>query len=543
MNKFISSRMLRVIVALPSVALLFGLAVTVASAQNYTNLHDFTGADGGPLCTTSILAQGQDGNLYGTACFGGTNGVGVLFKITPDGAYTVLYNFDTTHGSIPKGGLTLGRDGNLYGTSQNGGANGAGNVFQIDSFGSLTVLHDFTFGSDGGAPYAAPVQGDDGNFYGNVQNFSGTSFSAYQMTPPGGVTMFGQNPGYSLAPLLQATNGNFYGTSVSGGAGYGTIFTPTASGASLYNFDNANGASPEAGLVEGNDGNLYGTAPFGGTGGGGVAFKITASGVYTVLHDFAGPISEGNEPTAGLVLGSDGNFYGMTCLGGTGSGFGGVAFKITPSGSYSVLFNFDIAHGELPCATPVQHTNGKIYGLAVAGGAFNQGVIYSLDVALPPFVKLTSRLGRVGDAVGILGNGLTGTSNVAFDGTAAAFTVISDTYLRAAVPAGTTGRVTVTTPGGTLTSNQRYRVLPTIATIKPTTGTVGKKVVITGTGLTQTRTVTFNGVKAPNFAVKSDSRIAAKVPQGATSGKIGVTTLGGSTRSIQTFTVVHRGQN
>ena len=90
------------------------------SAQVYTDLHDLNNVDGSVDCGVSPLIQGRDGNLYGTLCSGGTNGKGVVFKITPTGSYSVLYNFDDIHGSLPKG-ITLGSDGKFYGTTLLGG--------------------------------------------------------------------------------------------------------------------------------------------------------------------------------------------------------------------------------------------------------------------------------------------------------------------------------------------------------------------------------------------------------------------------------------
>jgi len=102
-----------------------------------------------------------------------------------------------------------------------------------------------------------------------------------------------------------------------------------------------------------------------------------------------------------------------------------------------------------------------IYGLAVAGGTYNKGVVYSFDMGLGPFVSLVSTSGKVGKTVEVLGQGFTGTTAVSFNGTPATFKVVSATFLKATVPSGaTTGPVTVTTPGGTLTSNQPFRVKP-----------------------------------------------------------------------------------
>lgn len=179
-----------------------------------------------------------------------------------------------------------------------------------------------------------------------------------------------------------------------------------------------------------------------------------------MVHNFGDPNypNDGLAPYEGIVQATDGNFYGNTCKGGTANV--GVIFRITPAGAYSILHNFDGTHGSCPASAPMQHTDGKIYGLA-AGGKSGKGVAYSFDLGLGPFIKTVPTTGKVGKAVGILGGGLRGTSNVSFNGTPATFTVVSNTYLKTKVPSGaTTGFVTVTTPGGTLTSNQQFRVEP-----------------------------------------------------------------------------------
>src|SRR5438132_7293280 len=103
--------------------LVIGLVLSSAAlsqAQTYTDLFDFDGTGHG-CCSTfpGTLAQGRDGNLYGTAVSGGANGRGAIFKITLSGTITDLHDFNITDGSGPQGGLSLGLDGNLYG-SRNG---------------------------------------------------------------------------------------------------------------------------------------------------------------------------------------------------------------------------------------------------------------------------------------------------------------------------------------------------------------------------------------------------------------------------------------
>jgi hypothetical protein len=115
---------------------------------------------------------------------------------------------------------------------------------------------------------------------------------------------------------------------------------------------------------------------------------------------------------------------------------------------------------------------------------------------------------------------------------------VSDTYLTATVPAGaTTGSVTATTSGGTLTSNKVFRVTPQLRSFTPTNGPVDTPVMITGVSLTQTMKVTFGGVAATQFTVNSDKQVTAYVPTGAKTGKIAITTPGGVAVSSGIFTV------
>ena len=165
------------------------------------------------------------------------------------------------------------------------------------------------------------------------------------------------------------------------------------------------------------------------------------------------------------------------------------------------------------------------------------GTVFSLSTGLSPFVSFVRGTAKVGKIIEILGQGFTGTTGIPFNGTAAVFKVKSDTYLRATVPAGaTTGPVTVTTPGGLLTSNIPFRVRPQILSFSPTSGPVGTPVTITGVSLTQTTKVHFNGVSA-SFTVNSDTEVTATVPRGAKTGPIAITAAGGKTWSTGVFTV------
>jgi uncharacterized repeat protein (TIGR03803 family) len=458
-------------------ALVWLVLVTVAAhAQNFSVLYNFGGKSGDPVnpSYSGIVAQGRDGSLYTTAPMGGSMSNGAVFKITSSGTLTVLYNFDGTHGSGPQGGLTLATNGNFYGTTCSGGTSGSGTVFKISPSGSLTVLHNFTGGGDGQCPYAPPIQGTDGNFYGTTYGGGAGYGVVYKMTPSGALTTLyefdlthGLQP---FAPLVQGTDGNFYGNTASGGnngSDAGVIFkiTPAGTLTVLYNFDGlANGGLPFGPLVQGSDGNFYGTT-LSSTGPTGIVFKITPTGSFTVLHTMNGT-TDGESPYAGLVQATDGNFYGVNS--GGGSNGVGTIFKISPKGSYSVLYNFDGTTGSTPDVTPFQLTNGVVYGDARSGGTGNVtcsagscGVFYGLSAGLRPFVSLLPYSGKVGKIIEILGQGFTSSTTVLFNETTATPTVKSGTYLTVAVPSrATTGFVRVTTSGGTLTSNKKFRVTP-----------------------------------------------------------------------------------
>jgi uncharacterized repeat protein (TIGR03803 family) len=122
---------------------------------------------------------------------------------------------------------------------------------------------------------------------------------------------------------------------------------------------------------------------------------------------------------------------------------------------------FDGTDGENSGAGLVQATNGNFYGTTEDGGVNGDGTVFSLSVGLGPFVEAQPTSGKVGAAIKILGTKLTGATSVSFNGTAATFIVVSSSEIATTVPVGaTTGKVQVTTPGGTLTSNVSFRVLP-----------------------------------------------------------------------------------
>jgi uncharacterized repeat protein (TIGR03803 family) len=452
------------------IVLLFWAATAIAlPAQTFTTLVNFDGTNGvGPYFES--LVQGIDGNLYGTTAYGGANGDGTVFKVSETGTLTTLHSFAgyPTDGQTPYGGLVQATNGNFYGTTTAGGTSGFGTVFEITPAGVVTTLHSFDY-SDGDFPIGALIQATNGSLYGTTYGGgTGGNGTVFKITLGGALTTLynfcpqapctdGQVP---YAGLVQATNGSFYGTTSDGGANDdGTVFriTPAGELTILHSFDLTDGGDPDSALVQATNGSFYGTTTGGGANGYGTVFKITAGGTLTTLHSF--DMTDGESPYAGLVQATNGNFYGTTGAGGSGADNFGTVFEITPADVLTTLHSFGIADGELPYGGLVQATNGTLYGTTSQGGDNSDGTIFSLSVGLGPFVETLPASGKVGSSVKILGTDLTGTTAVSFNGIAAKFTVKSATEIIAAVPTGaTTGKVEVTTPSGTLTSNIPFRI-------------------------------------------------------------------------------------
>ncbi len=482
------------------------ITTLVASAQvTFTTIYSFCSqtncTDGeGPAAG---LVQGRDGDLYGTNSGSPTN-AGVIFKLTTSGALTTLFSFcghscGYQNGADPIGALVLATNGEFYGVTQED----SGTVFKITPGGSFAGLYSFcaeTDCTDGKDPGAGLVQATNGNLYGTTE-WGGVNCS--EAEPPGCGTIFEITPGgafttlYSFcaqsgcpegnypqaASLIQGTDGDLYGVAPYGGAyGAGTVFKMTLNGTftTLYSFCSGGGTCVDgavpgygyggtgAGLVQGSDGNFYGTTSVGGTCSfydGGTIFRITPEGKLATLYSFGcetvGPANPG------LIQATDGNFYGTTVGIDNYSPNAGTIFKLTPSGTLTTLYFFcpqpNCTDGWGPRAGLFQATDGTFYGTTASGGSNGlfDGTVFSLALSPPlgPFVEAIPTSGKAGMKVTILGNNLTGSTSVTFNGLAASFTAHS-TYITATVPSSaTTGYVQVTTASGTvLTSNVKFRV-------------------------------------------------------------------------------------
>jgi len=404
----------------------------------------------------------------------GGNGNGTVVQITPAGTATVLYSFKGTDGSQPPGGLTLGLDGNFYGATPLGGAHGSGTIFKITPTGTLTTLYSFSSSTDGSNAVAPPIQGSDGNWYGT--------------------------------------------TSLGGAHGLGTVYKLTSAGVFtvLYAFDTTHGSEPSAPLVQGSDGNFYGTTTFGGSNGGGVVFKITSVGALTVLFNFDS--THGRLPRSPLIQGADGAFYGTTQSGGTSNS--GMTFKISSSGTLTVLHSMNGASdGGSPYAGLVQASDGNFYGDNANAGGSAAGTLFKMSSAGALTVQHSfDTTGGAGPQVTLFQN----TNGILYGDT----------------NSGGTGNVSPCLTGRCGVFYEMNDALPAFITPMPYSGKVGAVIGILGQGFSSASVVKFNGVAAAGITLTGTTFIQAKIPTGASSGILTVTTGATTLKSLRKF-IVH----
>jgi uncharacterized repeat protein (TIGR03803 family) len=437
----------------------------------------------------------------------GVHGCGTVFKIAPRGTLTTIYDFcslpNCTDGALPGAALIQATNGDLYGTTEYGGTNNGGTVFKITPGGKLTTLYNFCAlpnCADGNLPVGALMQASNGDFYGTTSGGEVSNHgkctaneavgcgTIFKITPGGVLTTlysFCSQPNcadgaFPSAALVQATNGDLYGTTAGGGPDLypsGTVFKVTPGGklTILYSFCSqplcTDGQLPATPMMQAANGNLYGTTADGGLSGVGTVFQMTPGGTLTTLYSFCTQdnCADGANPYGALIQATNGNFYGTAQQQGVSQvadEAGGTAFELTPSGVLTTLHTFcstnaNCTDGAYPQGALLQATNGDLYGATVQGGGpYSGGTIFLLNVDLGPFVALETTSGAVGAKVTILGTDLIGASSVTFNGTPATFTVNSTgSAITTTVPAGaSTGTVQVVTPNGTLQSNVVYTV-------------------------------------------------------------------------------------
>ena len=439
-----------------------GALVTLAHFDNYQ------GAT--PECT---LMQGADGNLYGTTAYGGQGDKGAIFRLSINSSLQITRQPQTqlaflgeavsfnvaTFGSLPvsyqwrKNGKNLTDTGSVSGSKTRTllltniviADAALYSVVVSNSYGTVTSANaalqiivsppyivsgpdDETVLAGATATLSVDAEGDEplwfqwqkngtnltdgGNILGsatstltissataaNAGTYSvivtndldsvisdeavltvvpatqpGSTFSSLHSFTGGSV---GLNP---YAGLVQGRDTFLYGTTLNGGSsGYGLTFKLYTNGAFsvLHSFTNgSDGADPYAGLVQGSDGYFYGAAYQGGDSSSGTLFKMTSTGVLTSLYSFTGS-DDGSYPAATLIQGTNGKLYGATYQGGT-NGYGSV-FSLTTKGAFAPLASFDYDNGAYPIGPLVQAADGLLYGCTYYGGDIGYGTVYSL---------------------------------------------------------------------------------------------------------------------------------------------------------------------
>jgi len=315
-------------------------------------LHGF-GLDNNGAYPTGPVVFDSQGNLYGVAEGGGSNRLGVVFKLTPgaNGQWTesLVHAFSGPDGATPLAGLTEDSSGHLYGTTSIGGRDNLGVVFALGNGSGEVVLHSFTNGNDGKNPQSTLITDAGGNLYGTSLGGMSGGGVVFKLTPNRG------SQGWTITSLHSFSSGN------------GNAYNPT-------------------GLAFGADGNLYGTAS-GGRYLYGAIFKLTPNGDGTwsesTIYDFQGPPGDAGGPLGPVTLDHAGTLYGVA---GGGATNWGTVYDLTPSGggqwTETILYNFSGGlDGANPSSGPLLGSDGNLYGPTTAGGLYQDwGVIYQITL-------------------------------------------------------------------------------------------------------------------------------------------------------------------
>jgi uncharacterized repeat protein (TIGR03803 family) len=385
-----------------------------SQAPSLTSLFSFGYTNGQ---SPNRLVRTRDGNFYGTTYGGGLGGsacsstfkCGVIFRFSLASGLQIIHRFSGSDGGNPVTGLIPAATGGFYGTTYYGGARSGGTVFQF-SGAALSTVYAFGAMGEGQQPNSL-IQASDGNLYGTTESGVGAAQfgTIFRLTPGGSLTTLkayaGGHPAVGILPqgIIEASDYNFYGAIGQGGTttSLGSIFQLTPGGQynTLHTFRRSDGGILEAGLIQASDGNFYGVTSAGGdpthcksafVPGCGTVFRITSSGVFTVLHRFKN--SDGASPNAELFQAADGFLYGSTYGGGPAptcpaspvSGLGcGTIFRISLNGNLTTLYYFMGLDGANPGSPLIQGLDGSLYGTTDRGGTSGAGTIFRLTPPVP----------------------------------------------------------------------------------------------------------------------------------------------------------------
>ncbi len=467
-------------------------AGSVPSPAQTATINTLASTNFGSYTAIYGVTQGTDGNFYAEA-FDNT----YVFRVTPSGTVSTLSGqLAADCGLQTVGNLILAGDGNFYGTTRIEGTGGGGVLFQYNlAAKTCTPIYSFSPSTDGYYPAGGLTYGSDGNFYGILQNSPSSGSGSgvvFQVTPAGKYSIVynfqnGADGGNPVGYLVEATDGNFYGATTTGGSGAdtGTIYKLTP-GATFpwvltteYNLGSLTGTGPSGQIVEGPDGNLYGSLQEGGANNEGSIYQMDLEGDYSDFYDF-----DSANRAVTLVVGGDGNLYGMTTYGNGASNEYGEFFKLTTQAAYTALADFSTSSANLqePIGQLIQGTDGDFYGTAQLGGAHGDGGVWQGVVS--PGVKAPISVTLSATSVGA-GKAVTVTWKV--------FNATSNTYRHCFAYTQTgggnfTGKLSGTQSGATLSGT---------ASVTPTQdGSFTYSVVCAGTEVGISPTLTVTGVEA-----------------------------------------------
>jgi uncharacterized repeat protein (TIGR03803 family) len=290
-------------------------------ASGISLLHAFGAGDG--ACPTGIV-QGADGSLFGITLDS------TVFRLAPDGAFTVLHRVTGARRTVPDN-LTLGSDGNLWGNWIDDGAV----VFRITMAGEMSR---FPLPAGSGTPAGGLVQASDGHFYGTAYNSEGLQTTVFRVTLGGQVTVVATSTDVRamFGRLIQGADGNLYGSS-------------------LFGYDFGPPLTPEPGFV----------------------FGVSPGGTITTVHEFTA--LEGYSPLGELVKVANGEYVGVTPGRLNDPSRAGSIFAAGSSGSFRTLHAFGGSDGANPYAPLLRGSDGAVYGTTLFGGPWTAGVIFRIE--------------------------------------------------------------------------------------------------------------------------------------------------------------------
>jgi hypothetical protein len=477
--------------------------------------------------SVAVTDFNHDGMLDIVTADSASTGVTVLLNTLPinKGTFTIVHSFTSTTGAS-SGTLTEVIPGIFFGQEPGGVFHQtSGSIFAVTGAGGFKQVHPFNVNIEGRFPNGYLLGGHTGLLYGVTSNTgfgSGTLFSADLRGSASALFSFpaGSRTPY---PVVEAADGSLYGV-VAGSPSFFYRATLSGAAAILHTFNSLTEGTPVGPVNQGSDGSFYGLSILNNAFNQSVAYKVSNTGVFSLLHTF----TDRTQIVANsLAVADNGNFYGSTQN--AGPECRGTIFELTQGGTLTTLITTTGTSAVCSPTTLVEASDGKLYGVDTMGG-FGHGRIFRLT--------LSGTLSTVHDfavdgSEGIYGQTI---SKLLIEPFGPALVQGSDGKLYGISGSGGPGGVTA---GGTIYSLDLGlpKPLPRIRYFSPASGKVGSGVLIVGANLLGLSQVKFNGVSATQFASRGSNYAVAVVPSGATSGPITITTPNGGVISKASFTV------